>query len=412
MTSVGAHSKVRLWPFVVKGRDDRYVVIDRGSRRAISTSEAGALAIRLLNKGRTVEQTREALGRRYGHPAAEVDLSPLLETLFASGFVRALDGRQVAAPREAARREPAGHALGLWITLVVWGPLLELALRYLPLRLALPLAHRWFVLISRPQRDVVIAENLRRAPDLLRANADVAGIVAANARAVRRQFGDRLLLASLPARRLRRWLGRGVRVTGLEHLERAAASGRGVILCSFHVGSYGLIPFVLAARGMAVTVYSGFGTDARANVGDWLAERSRHGDAFPMGVVGGGMGLRTLTRCLEQGGTILLYIDQAPGAEGRAPEARGWIEAPFLGTRIWCPRGVGWLRLRTGAAVLPVALLWERGAHHLRIDAELDCAGDAAVTLAVYAALERYVRREPAQWLKWGEFGAMNATRI
>jgi lauroyl/myristoyl acyltransferase len=242
----------------------------------------------------------------------------------------------------------------------------------------------------------------------------MARMAAANREALRRQFCDRLVLGSLPPGRLRRWLTGEVRVSGLEHLARARAGRDGIILCSFHLGSYGLVPFVLAARGVAVTVYVGFGTEERADLASRLADLAGRGDAYPVRIVGGRFGLRELARCLKRGETVLLYCDQMPGGEGSSPSAAGWIRVPFLGTRIWGPRGLGWLRRKTGAAVLPVALLWEgRWGHHLRIDPELAGLGPSqsndidAVVMEAYRALERHVRRDPAQWLRWPDFGGM-----
>lgn len=411
-------SRLRLGRFFVKGRRDHYTVIHRQSWQAITTSKAGVEAIRLLARGRTVGHTKRVLARRYGQAATAIDLAPLLDTLFSTGFVRTLDGEPIAT-----RGEPARHGLGLWLTLFVWGPLLELALKRLPLRLALPLAYRWFARAPSPERVRRIADNLRSVPYLELGSGDIASTAARSAQALHKQFCDRLLLGSLRPGRLRRWLGREIRVSGLEHLASAIGRGRGTILCSFHLGSYGLLPFVLAARGVAVTVYAGFGEDPRANVAEWLADRARRGDDYPVRIIGGGMGLRTLARCLERGETVLLYCDQAPREVGGSPEVRGLMSVPFLGTRIWSARGVAWLRAKTGAAVLPAVLLWEgRHGHHLRIDPEIAIDPDVArhrgrdgrsemdaVMVAVYGALERWVREDPAQWLKCEEFGDMVA---
>lgn len=408
---LAATSRLGLWPFLVKGTGDRYTVISREGGQAISTSKAGVDAIRLLANGRTVEHTRQILGGRYGHPADAIDLEPLLHTLLSAGFVRVLDGRQVAG-----RGAPGPRGLRLWLTLFLWSPLLELALGHLPPRLALPLAYRWFARAPSPDLEGRIAANLRRVPDLDGTDQGIARVAARNREALRKQFCDRLLLGAAPPRRLRRWLSREVRVSGLEHLLRARAAGTGVMLCSLHLGSYGLIPFVLGARGVPVTVHAGFGSAAREEVSAWLAERSSRGDPYPVRVVAGAMGLRALARLLTRGETVLLYCDQAPGEAGGSPASRGWIKVPFLGTRIWVAGGLGWLRRKTGAALLPVAIFWEgRRGHDLRIGPQVigPCAeqpsGIDAPVLAAYGALEQYVRQDPAQWLKWAEFGNMIA---
>ena len=406
-------SRLSLAPFVVKGKGDHYCVIHRHGRQALSTSRAGVQAIRLLAAGRSVQQAQEVLGRRYGLPAAEIDLAPLLGSLFASGFVRLLDGRPVAAAGE-----PGPHRLRVWLTLLVGSPLLELALKRLPLRLALPIVYRWLGRGSDHALEDRVAANLRRAPRLNLAPGEIARIVADNRQSLRKQHCDRLLLGSLPRHRARRWLAREIEVSGLEHLTRALASGRGAILCSFHMGSYGLIPFVLGARGVAVTMYAGFGEDARADVAAWLAERAARHDSYPVRITGGVMGLRVLLRSLARGETVLLYCDRALGEAGSAGSvARSPISVPFLGTRIWSARGLGWLHRETGATVLPAVLLWEgRRRHHLHIGSAITGEHGAgavrdisAVMVRAFGALEGHVRRHPGQWLKWGDFGTMVA---
>jgi lauroyl/myristoyl acyltransferase len=409
---VTSASTLGLRPFTVRGRGDHYSVISREDRQAISTSKAGVAAIRLLAAGRSIADTRRVLGREYGHPAEEIDLAPLLATLFASGFVQRLDGRPIA-PLPA----PTGHRLQAWLTLLVWSPLLELAIKYLPLRWAVPLVYRWFGCTPNPELERHVAANVRRAPELHHTDEGIARIAAGHRRALRKQFSDRLLLGLLPPRRARRWLGREVRVSGFEHLVRAVASGKGTILCSFHMGSYGLLPFVLGARGVVLTMYVGFGEAVRADVAARLAERARRGDPYPVRIAGGTMALRVLVRCLRQGGTVLFYCDRAPGEARHASNDRGRISVPFLGTRVWSAPGVGWLHRRTGATVLPAVLLWEGcWGHHLHIAPEIvaDCgtgepADVGSVIAAAYGALERWVRGHPAQWLKWEDFGGMIA---
>jgi lauroyl/myristoyl acyltransferase len=405
-------STLALCPFTVRGRGDHYAVISRDSRQAISTNEAGVAAIRLLAEGRSIADAQSVLGRAYGHPAEEIELAPLLATLFASGFVRRLDGQSIASSRAPARQR-----LQAWLALLIWSPLLRLAITYLPLRWAVPLVYRWFGHTPDPGLERRIAANVRRAPELSRSDERIARIAAGYRQALRKQFCDRLLLGSLPAGRARRWLGCEIRVSGLEHLARAVASRKGTILCSFHMGSYGLLPFVLGARKVALTMYVGFGEAVRADVAVRLAEWARRGDSYPVRIAGGTTGLRVLLRCLAQGGTVLLYCDRAPGEAPRSGDGRAGISVPFLGTRVWSARGVGWLHRQTGATVLPAVLLWEgRWGHRLHIAPEIaarrgtgDLANVGCVMAAAYGALECWVRRHPAQWLKWEDFGGMIA---
>jgi lauroyl/myristoyl acyltransferase len=401
-------STLELCRFVVRGRGEHYSVIHRQSRHALSTSKVGVEAIRLLAAGHSVQRTRQLLGQSHGLPAHEIDLAPLLATLFASDFVRTLDGRPIATDRT-----PTRHRLRTWLALLVWSPLLELAIRYLPLRLAVRFTYHWFARAPSPELEERVAASVRRAPALDQTAGCVARIVAGNRQALRRQFCDRLLLGSLSPRRARRWLVREIRTSGLDHLARSAARGRGTILCSFHMGSYALIPFVLGARGVPVTMYAGFGEATRADVATWLVERGHRGDPYPVQIVGGAMGLRALVHRLRRGETILFYCDPAPRERERSTEGKpGLTSVPFLGTRIWSARGLGWLQRKTGATMLPAVLRWEQGRrHHLHIDVEIPGNGTSVEGLmaVAFSVLERYVRRDPAQWLRWEDFEGMIA---
>lgn len=400
-----------LYPVIVKGRADQYVVISRQGRQAISTGKAGVEAIRLLGSGRTVDHARRILARRYRKPPEDIDLAPLVETLLASGFVRSLDGQRFVG---AGSPRPRGFGAGL--PLPGWSGLLELALRLVPPRVSLFLAYRWFAPPSNPDPLGRIEANLRRAPALPAAAPGLARIAASHHQALRKQFCDRLLLASLPLRRLRGWL-RAVPISGLEHLERARAERRGAILCALHLGSYSLIPCVLAARGFPVAVYAGFDGSTLDNLTEWLGRRDSRHDPWPLRIVGGPLGLRTLAQSLDRGETVLLYCDPVRRAD--APRERsGLIPVPFLGTRVWTARGAAWLHLRSGAPLLPAALRWRGVAGH-RLDVgpaiPVSAAGGRegamdGVMSAIFGALERPVRQHPEQWLRWHEFDRMIVT--
>ncbi len=403
------HSTLQLFPVFARGRDDRCVVVNLSNQRAIRTNKAGVRAIELLREARTLGEVKQIIARDYGCDAATVDVAPLIEALWRAGFVRALDGRTVG--RSPGRRAPV---VGLYLALFVLNPLLSFLLRYVPLKLAVWVAHRVLTRRNR-QLERRIGANLGAAPALALMERERHEIAAENRRNVRKLFVDRALLGALPPRRLHRWLQRAARVSGLEHLARAIAGRRGTVLCGFHMGSYSLIPFILGARGVPVTVLAGFGEAGQAAIAGWMAELEQRGFPYPVRVVSGRWALRSLVKALADGATVLLYCDRALGQPESAAESRAAVRVPFLGTTLYVPSGIGWLRERTGAVVLPTILLWEGDQrHHLIIEPEVgvDGAGDpsqriAAVTAAVYRVLDGYVRRYPAQWLKWKDFHHM-----
>ena len=401
--------RLQLFPVFVKRRDDRCVVVSPSRQRAIVTEPAGVRAVELLRAGRTLGEVQQTLAREYGCDPASVDVAPLVQALWRAGLVRAVDGRPVSA-------SPRGRfpAVGLYWALFVLNPVLSLLLRYAPLRVAVWVAHRALGRRDR-QLELRIAGNLGAAPALAATERERQAIAAANRRNLRKLLVDRALLGALPPRRLQHWLRRAARVSGLEHLERALATGGGAVLCGFHVGSYSLIPFILGARGVPLTVLGGFGEAGEKAIAGWMAGLADRGYGLPVRVVSGRWGLRHLVKALADGKTVLLYCDRALGRGESAAEPRALARVPFLGTTVCAPMGISWLCERTGAVVLPTVLLWEGDQrHHLIIEPEVCVGGvsdssprSAAVAAAVYRVLDRYVRRYPAQWLKWKDFHRM-----
>jgi len=403
------NSTLELVPTLIRGTGDRFIVANRFSRGAIVTGSAGVRAIELLSDGRTLGEIKQVLARDCRCAPEEIDVGPLVAALWSVGLVSAVEGRRIAATPA-----PRPRSAGLYFALFVLSPLLSLVLRYVPLKLALWVAYRSFG-ARNPLLEHRIQVNLHAAPDLHLSDQGVRSIAADNSRNVRRQFIDRVLLGSLSPRRVERWLQDAASISGMEHLERSIASGRGTILCSYHMGSYSLIPFILGARGVALTVLGGFGERDQAAVAQGMALMSGSEVTFPVRVVSGRWALRALVTSLERGETVLLYCDRAlPRADGVSRSGAA-PRVPFLGTAVYATAGVARLSERTGAAILPTVLLWDGDQrHHLIIEPEVtrDPSADPttrvpAATADVYRVLERYVRWYPADWLKWKDFRDM-----
>ena len=85
-------SRLDLFPFFVKGKNDQYLVVRKDEKRMIATHKVGIEAIRLLGRGRTIAETKRELGRRYDCDGDAIDLVPLIDSLFRAEFVRRIDG--------------------------------------------------------------------------------------------------------------------------------------------------------------------------------------------------------------------------------------------------------------------------------------------------------------------------------
>lgn len=361
---IAGTARVRLFALTFQTAGQDHVVVRRDTGRMLKTSQAGVEAIRLLRRGLTLDAVRGVVGRSNGCDPADVDLSPLLDSLVAADFVAAIDGRKLAVRRPSFR----DRARAMFVT-SVQAPLISTMIRRAPL-------------------DVTLRVLLRPTCDSLR-----------------RHYIERLLLAVLPPRRLEQWLRRRSSVAGAHHLDAALAEGSGALLCASHMTSYSMLPFVLAARGYAQTVLMLAGDEAIKQIEQRLRDLRQAGYDYPMEVAGVGFGMRSLVRTLRRGGTVLLLFDAT------VPQGRDYLEMPFLGASLRVAKGAGWLAWRTGARVLPVNVQSQAGGRcHVAIhpalpmggSREADCVTDVLRRLT--AVLEQDVQARPEQWLKWKDY--------
>ena len=190
-------------------------------------------------------------------------------------------------------------------------------------------------------------------------------------------------------------LDRMIEFHGLEHLEPASASGRGVVVATAHLGNYDLVPQATLARAIPITILVERMRDER--LWQFLMQMRRAGGlAFlPVDM----SGIRAAFRTLKGGGLVGIASDRL--VKGDA------IVAPFMGEAAPMPAGAAQLAVRTGAAILPTFCL-RRGPNRYRIHVEppiFPCAGApreeevARLTQQMITVMERYIRANPDQWM-------------
>jgi KDO2-lipid IV(A) lauroyltransferase len=189
---------------------------------------------------------------------------------------------------------------------------------------------------------------------------------------------------------------------GVEHFDAAIAAGRGVIIAAPHYGNWELLNQWLASRTPLAILYKA----PDSAIGEAFLNRVRAAHADPeapervIQVRADSTAVRQLWRLLKGGGVVGILPDQQPKVgDGEF--------APFFGVQALTMTLLGRLAERTGAAVL---LAWcERIDSHgdtgpafaLHIEpapAEVADADPASGVHALNAAIERIVRRAPAQY--------------
>lgn len=132
-----------------------------------------------------------------------------------------------------------------------------------------------------------------------------------------------------------------VGIEGLEVLRAAQAEGRGVLICTVHVGGMDLIGPGLKLHGEALNVVADDTTYGRLY--DHLAAARARQHIFLIGW----RNLRGLYRTLRGNGNLVLFCDGG--------YRRGDVPVEFCGEATTFPIGPATLAAKTGAPILPVA---------------------------------------------------------
>ena len=183
---------------------------------------------------------------------------------------------------------------------------------------------------------------------------------------------------------------------GLEHLQAAQASGRGVILFTAHLGAWELSSFALSAFGYPISfMVRRLDNDLIEDMVDKVRKRFGNRTLDKNAVS------RLALRELNEGGTL-----------GMLPDvnmlAREGVFVDFFGTPASTTSMLAKLALRTEAAVVPIFVPWDQQRRRfvLRLEAPLNIArtGNEAedvqqLTASFMASIEKVVRSYPEQWL-------------
>jgi KDO2-lipid IV(A) lauroyltransferase len=184
---------------------------------------------------------------------------------------------------------------------------------------------------------------------------------------------------------------------GFENYAAAAARGKGVLYLTAHFSAWELSSFAHSLHGHPLSYVNRPLDNARV---DALVNRYR--------CLGGNRAIdrrsaaRAILETLRAGGAVGILMDQ------NVLTSDPHVFAPFFGVPASTTTGLARFALRTGAAVVPVLVIWDEalGKYRLRFDPALelvqtgDDERDVAENTALFnRVLEDYIRRYPEQWL-------------
>jgi len=187
-----------------------------------------------------------------------------------------------------------------------------------------------------------------------------------------------------------------IAVVGKEHLEKALAKGKGVIVLSAHLGNFFLVGMRLAIEGYPTHVL--VNPPNNRYLGDYLTRLRLQADQKTIHAKPQQQAYRTLLQVLRQNELAVVIADEYRSGKG--------IYVPFFGRTVLARRGPATLALRTHAALIPVHLIREpSGGLRLILEPEIKPtrsgnirADTAECTLRMTQWVERVVRSYPDQW--------------
>jgi KDO2-lipid IV(A) lauroyltransferase len=185
-----------------------------------------------------------------------------------------------------------------------------------------------------------------------------------------------------------------VRVRGWEHMEKALARGKGVIVVSGHLGNWELMGAYFSSKTPTVGVAQKLYDERFDELVTWMRE-----NVMGVRMIKRGMALRGILEALKNNSAICALVDQDTGNDG--------VFVPFFDKLAWTQSGVARIAYKNEAALLPVFVVrGTDGKFEMHIEREIevprtgDAEKDVLETVRRYTeVVESYVKAYPDQWM-------------
>jgi lauroyl/myristoyl acyltransferase len=423
-------SDVRVYWFLAQFfKPGQWLIVRPGTQAVMLTSDAGLQALKILRRGATLREAKRRIGASAKHDPDRINLAPLVTAAAKAGIVKSVDGVGVEAPPTDTRR------LLLHLLKISVYPQLFAGFDAMPVGLRERLLYRleWFFegRAACAREKPHTRSNLRH----LFPGASDAELDARAERFYRQRTRCNIacLTTNKSMRTVLRWLDvfTDRSADGERRVRECLLARQGLIVASFHYGSYWMMPALLLRMGLRVHVLMGSVTDRERR---WEQERVPGCDTARLKFYGPSP--RTfldLTRALGDGDVVLLFTDThgLGGTDvqkfvhqtwGRSALAK--TSAEILGYPFPVEAALGWLHRHARAPIVPAVLrhTGDGPAVHLACGdpVGLDVARDPAVrpladddiTASVYGQLERWIADAPDQWTYLNSFPVRRTSRL
>jgi len=187
-----------------------------------------------------------------------------------------------------------------------------------------------------------------------------------------------------------------IEIRGKEYLDSALAKGKGVIALGSHVGPFTLVGARLSLEGYSFNLI--INQENFPRVWKRLGDRQRRLGQNPFPVKPITSSFKKSLNCLRRNEILYIIADDR--------QRRGGIPVQFFGQIASTAPGPAIFSLKTGAPILPVFIVREKGVPHtlfIGSPIEIERTGDEKkdtelLTAKFTKAIEDIVRQYPSQW--------------
>jgi len=189
---------------------------------------------------------------------------------------------------------------------------------------------------------------------------------------------------------------KGIEIIGREYLDAALAKGNGVIALGSHMGAFTILGPRLAMEGYPFNIIINVGNFPK--IWKRLEYYQRRLGQRPFSPKPAAASIKKSLNCLRRNEILYLIADEQ--------QIIGGIPVPFFGRTAYTPPGPAIFSLRTGAPILPMFVVRERGfpktlfiEHPIEIERTFDEKKDMELlTAKLTRAVEDSIRQHPEQW--------------
>jgi KDO2-lipid IV(A) lauroyltransferase len=189
---------------------------------------------------------------------------------------------------------------------------------------------------------------------------------------------------------------KGIEIIGREYLDTALAKGNGVIALGSHLGAFTMLGIRLAIEGYPLNIIINAENFPKIWKRLEYYQRRLGQKAFPPKPAAAS--IKKSLNCLRRNEILYLIADEQ--------QIIGGLPVPFFGKTAYTPPGPAIFSLRTGAPILPMFIVRERGTpktlfieHPIEIERTSDERKDTELLTAKFTrAIEDSIRQCPEQW--------------